>query len=48
ILYYPMPKFKQFLRAETPFQILNKVKVPKVTDHREKFIIYRYDPEADY
>lgn len=42
ILYYPMPKFKQFLRAETPFQILNKVKVPKVTDHREKFIIYRY------
>lgn len=41
ILYYPLPKFKQFLREATPFEVINKVKVPRMIDHREKFIIYR-------
>lgn len=43
ILYYPMPKFKQVLREHTAFHIINKIKVPRMLDHREKFIIYRYN-----
>lgn len=41
ILYYPIPRYKHFLRAETDFEIINKVRVPKMNDHRNKFIIYR-------
>ncbi|NLJ86298.1 MAG: class I SAM-dependent methyltransferase [Firmicutes bacterium] len=44
VLYYPMPEYKEFLRSRTPFQLLNKVKVPGVDDKREKFLIYRWDP----
>lgn len=43
ILYYPTPKYKQFLRAETSFEIVNKIRVPQINDHRSKFIIYRLE-----
>ena len=46
ILYYPMPKYKQILKYHTPFELINKVRLPKVSDHREKFLIYRYVPSA--
>ncbi len=42
ILYYPMPKYKKILKASSPFRLINKVKVPKVHDPKEKFLIYRY------
>lgn len=43
ILYYPMPKYKRFLKKKTPFNIINKVSVPGVNDKREKFYIYRLE-----
>lgn len=43
ILYYPMPNYKKFLQRKTPFRLLNKVRIPKVNDSTEKFLIYRYD-----
>lgn len=43
ILYYPMPKYKQFLNKRTPFNLINKVRVPGVNDKREKFLIYRFE-----
>lgn len=45
ILYYPMPEYKEFLRNETPFKLLNKVKLPKASDKKEKFLIYRLRKE---
>lgn len=45
ILYYPMPKYKEFLRDETPFRLINKVRLPEVTDELEKFVIYRLREE---
>jgi len=42
ILYYPMPKYKKFLKTKTPFKLLNKIRLPKVEDKKEKFLIYRY------
>ncbi len=41
ILYYPMPKYQEFLRNHTPFKIINKIKVPQLSEALEKFIIYR-------
>jgi len=41
ILYYPTAQYKQFLRKDTPFELINKVKIPGTTDKREKFLIYR-------
>ena len=41
ILYYPIPEYKKFLRKKTPFQLINKIKIPKAIDNREKFLIYR-------
>lgn len=43
ILYYPLPKFKNFLNKETPFRLLNKVRIPNTKDQSEKFLIYRLD-----
>lgn len=43
ILYYPMPKYKQYLKSIGAFRILNKIRVPGANDIREKFIIYRYE-----
>lgn len=45
ILYYPMPKYKEFLKNETPFKLMNKVKIPGVKDNKEKFLIYRLRQE---
>lgn len=41
ILYYPTAKYKQFIKENTPFKLLNKVRVPGATDKKEKFKIYR-------
>lgn len=43
VLYYPMPKYKEFLKNQKSFRILNKIRVPGADDIREKFIIYRFD-----
>lgn len=45
ILYYPMPEYKEFLKEETPFRLINKITVPDTTDEKEKFLIYRFKPE---
>lgn len=42
ILYYPLPEFKEVLDQHS-FRLINKVKVPRTIDWREKFLIYRYD-----
>lgn len=42
ILYYPMPKYKKILKTQTPFKLINKVKIPKVHNPKEKFLVYRY------
>lgn len=41
ILYYPLPEYKRVLKRHTPFRMINKVKVPRAVDAREKFLIYR-------
>lgn len=48
ILYHPMPKYKQFLKKDTPFKLLNKVRVSeeKTSDRNEKFLIYRFGQNA--
>lgn len=44
ILYYPMPGYKKYLQEKTDFELIDKVLVPGVKDKREKFLIYRLDP----
>ena len=44
ILYYPMPAYKRYLREETNFELIDKVLLEGVKDKREKFLIYRLDP----
>lgn len=41
ILYYPLPEYKNFLKKETPFKLINKIKA--YSDHGKygKFLIYR-------
>src|SRR5690606_11333612 len=41
ILYYPLPEFKEFLRLSTPFEMINKIKVPGDHGKYGKFVIYR-------
>src|SRR5690625_3712936 len=41
ILYYPLPEFKKFLKKETPFKLINKVKAYKEHGKYGKFLIYR-------
>jgi len=41
IIYYPTVQYKQFLRKDTPFELINKIRIPGKTDKREKFLIYR-------
>ena len=45
IIYYPTAQYKQFLKKDTPFQLINKVKIPGTIDRREKFLIYRLRQE---
>lgn len=42
ILYYPLKEYKQVLKKHTPFELINKVRVPGAKDKKEKFLIYRY------
>lgn len=44
ILYYPMPGYKEYLRENTDFELINKLVIDEVNDKREKFLIYRFDP----
>jgi len=41
LIYYPTAIYKQFLRKDTLFEIINKVKTPGMKDKKEKFLIYR-------
>src|SRR5690625_4393353 len=41
ILYYPLPEFKMFLKKNTSFEIINKIKVPKIHGKYGKFVVYR-------
>lgn len=43
IFYYPLPEFKKFLKKETPFRLINKVKAYKEHGKHGKFLIYRLD-----
>lgn len=45
ILYYPTAEYKSFLKKSTSFKPLNKVRVPGAVDKKEKFIIYRFQPD---
>ena len=44
ILYYPMPGYKKYLKDKTDFELIDKVLLEDVKDKREKFLIYRLDP----
>lgn len=44
IIYYPLEEFKQYLKEETPFEIINKVPAHKDHGKYGKFVIYRYNP----
>lgn len=41
ILYYPTASYKTFIAKNTPFKLMNKVKVPGGRDRKEKFLVYR-------
>lgn len=45
ILYYPISEYKDFLESNTPFTILDEIKVPDVSDKNEMFLIYRLTEE---
>lgn len=41
ILYYPLPEFKKFLKNETPFELINKIKAYNGNGKYGKFLVYR-------
>ncbi|HZJ56656.1 MAG TPA: class I SAM-dependent methyltransferase [Clostridia bacterium] len=41
IIYYPTALYRQFLKKNTLFEIINKAKTPGMTDKKEKFLVYR-------
>ncbi|MDS9471882.1 class I SAM-dependent methyltransferase [Sporosarcina pasteurii] len=41
ILYYPTGSYKNFIAKNTPFRLMNKVRVPGAQDKKEKFLVYR-------
>lgn len=41
IVYYPLTGFKNYLREETPFELINKISAPGDHGRYGKFIIYR-------
>ncbi len=47
ILYYPLPEYKRVLHQNTPFRLVNKIRVPGAKDKLEKFLVYRVDSLAD-
>lgn len=44
ILYYPMPAYKKYLKENTNFKLIDKVLLDNTKDKKEKFLIYRLDP----
>ena len=48
ILFYPLAEYKNFLKEKTPFEIINKVKMPWSGDRHDKFIIYRLKEEDNH
>lgn len=47
ILYYPILQYRQFLQKDTPFELVNDIKVPGDMEVIEKFMIYRLYPEEE-
>lgn len=47
ILYYPLPEFKKFLKKETPFKLINKIRAYSSHGNYGKFLIYRFSPKAE-
>ncbi len=45
IIYYPTAQYKQFLKKNTPFELINIVRIPGSKDKKEKFLIYRLKQE---
>ena len=43
ILYYPLYEYKKFLKSNTDFTIVNKIRALETGDKKEKFIIYRLE-----
>lgn len=41
IFYHPLPEIKKFLKKETPFKLINKIKAYKGHGKYGKFLIYR-------
>lgn len=41
ILYYPLPEFKRYLKRETPFELMNKTKIPGIHGKYGKFVVFR-------
>ncbi|NLM76043.1 MAG: methyltransferase [Clostridiaceae bacterium] len=46
ILYYPIREYKDFLEADTPFSVIDKIRVPDASNKKEKFLIYRLKEES--
>jgi len=45
ILFYPLPEFKRYLEQHTPFEMINKIKMPLTSDKYNKFLVYRLQEE---
>src|SRR5699024_1194077 len=45
VLYYPLPEYKRFLQMDTPFQLIQRIKVPNDHGKYGKFVIYRVTEE---
>lgn len=44
ILYYPLNSYMKFLRKETPFQLVQRIRASGSIGYREKFLIYKFIP----
>jgi len=45
IIYYTIPEYRRYMDNKTPFQLLNRIKLPGMNDPLEEFLIYRIDIE---
>lgn len=50
ILYFPSDDYRYFLEKNTPFVLLNEIKLPYLYDHnpRHSFLVYRLYKEASF
>lgn len=47
ILYYPLGSYKKFLKKDTPFKFHEKINVSGSIGFKEKFLIYKFNPNVD-